>query len=123
MLVESSFATLFPKYREKYLKEVWPLVEEKLKENVSAEPLYESNHMMHCCCFRVPFELSVIWCAEEIVFDVVSVSIQTINQGLSETYLIFCVTIVLGVKGVFLEKECYNSFATIHFEMGLTEVY
>lgn len=33
LLEESSFATLFPKYRETYLREVWPLVEEKLKEH------------------------------------------------------------------------------------------
>lgn len=33
---ESSFATLFPKYREKYLREFWPLVENKLKEYVSS---------------------------------------------------------------------------------------
>jgi len=30
---ESSFAMLFPKYRETYLREVWPLVKAKLKEH------------------------------------------------------------------------------------------
>ena len=32
LLDESSFATLFPKYREKYLREVWPSVTRALKE-------------------------------------------------------------------------------------------
>ncbi|EFN54274.1 hypothetical protein CHLNCDRAFT_58322 [Chlorella variabilis] len=32
LLEESSFATLFPKYREKYLREVWPAVTKALKE-------------------------------------------------------------------------------------------
>ena len=39
MLEESSFATLYPAYREKYLRECWPLVEKVLKDehNLKAE--------------------------------------------------------------------------------------
>jgi len=38
MLEESTFATLFPKYREKYLRQCWPLVQKKLAEyNLKAE--------------------------------------------------------------------------------------
>jgi ribosomal RNA assembly protein len=38
LLEESSFATLFPQYREQYLRQVWPLVQKTLGElHIKAE--------------------------------------------------------------------------------------
>ena len=36
LLEESSFATLFPRYREKYLQQIWPHVTRCLKDFVSS---------------------------------------------------------------------------------------
>jgi ribosomal RNA assembly protein len=38
MVDESSFSVLFPQYREKYIKEIWPLLKNELKRfNIVAE--------------------------------------------------------------------------------------
>lgn len=51
-LEESSFATLFPKYREKYLREVWSAVTQALDAHVSLSLLLPS---LSCSFSPVPW--------------------------------------------------------------------
>ena len=47
LLEESSFATLFPKYREKYLQKVWSHVEHALKEHVRNSCYCDQDLLVH----------------------------------------------------------------------------
>ena len=88
LLEESSFATLFPKYREKYLREVWPLVEEKLKEHV---------RLMHSYLY-LPFRLS--FCPSFCLSVCLSVYLFVythIYLSVSPSFLLFWPALLFGI--------------------------
>jgi ribosomal RNA assembly protein len=67
MVAESSFATLFPKYREKYLRECWPLVKNKLGEyNVMGE-LDVIEGSMSVCTSRKTWDPFIIIKARDLI--------------------------------------------------------
>ena len=51
LVEESSFATLFPKYREKYLRDVWPHLKRILGEHVSEKRGREGGREARTCEF------------------------------------------------------------------------
>ncbi|KAK9886895.1 hypothetical protein WA026_019152 [Henosepilachna vigintioctopunctata] len=101
LLEESSFATLFPKYREHYLKQVWPLVKKVLSDHhIKAEMdlmegsltvrttrktwdpyiIMKARDMMKLMCRSVPFEQAKRVLEDNVGCDIIKIGSLTRNK-------------------------------------------
>ena len=67
LLEESSFAVLFPAYREAYLREVWPNVTSALKEHGQVPPLDLVEGSMSCATTRKTWDPFIILKARDLL--------------------------------------------------------
>lgn len=101
LLEESAFATLFPKYREQYLKQIWPLVQKTLAEHhIKAELdliegsmtvrttrktwdpyiIIKARDMIKLMSRSVPFEQAKRVLQDEIGCDIIKIGKITRNR-------------------------------------------
>lgn len=67
MIEQSSFATLFPKYRETYLREVWPIVKTKLMEQGISCNLDVIEGSMSVSTTRKTFDPYIVIKARDVI--------------------------------------------------------